>query len=391
VTTTPLRFLAAINERVLPEDTPPDFAFKYVDISQVDSNGGVAIPADDMRFESAPSRARRLAEPGSTVVSTVRTYLRAIGTVPVDATPLVFSTGFAVLRPLHIDPRFFGYICRSDGFVNEVVARSVGVSYPAISPSDLRDIRLPSPDSHEQRRIADFLDDRVARIDQIITARNSQSALLIPRRRAAVAQAVAGLPKLPIRRLLRRVITGGTPGPEADSPGGLSWFSPGAFRADLTLGQPTRSVEPSACVEFPANTVVMVGIGATAGKVAWLDKRASGNQQLTCLEHHPQVAEARFLLHQLDALGDSLLRSAPAATLPIINNESLRAFNVAIAELQEQHRLSEEWDSRLAQDSEISGRLERSVHLLNEYKQALITAAVTGELDVTTAGSGIPG
>jgi type I restriction enzyme S subunit len=31
------------------------------------------------------------------------------------------------------------------------------------------------------------------------------------------------------------------------------------------------------------------------------------------------------------------------------------------------------------------------VHLLNEYKQALITAAVTGELDVTTAGSGIPG
>jgi type I restriction enzyme S subunit len=34
--------------------------------------------------------------------------------------------------------------------------------------------------------------------------------------------------------------------------------------------------------------------------------------------------------------------------------------------------------------------LERSIELLTEYKQSLITAAVTGELDVTTAGSGIP-
>jgi len=289
------------------------------------------------------------------------------------------------------DGRYLAWWARHAWASGQIAAVCSGANIQHIGSDGLKRLTIDVPTVEEQRRIADFLDDRVARIDQIITARNSQSALLIPRRRAAVAQAVAGLPKLPIRRLLRRVITGGTPGPEADSPGGLSWFSPGAFRADLTLGQPTRSVEPSACVEFPANTVVMVGIGATAGKVAWLDKRASGNQQLTCLEHHPQVAEARFLLHQLDALGDSLLRSAPAATLPIINNESLRAFNVAIAELQEQHRLSEEWDSRLAQDSEISGRLERSVHLLNEYKQALITAAVTGELDVTTAGSGIPG
>ncbi len=35
--------------------------------------------------------------------------------------------------------------------------------------------------------------------------------------------------------------------------------------------------------------------------------------------------------------------------------------------------------------------LEASIGLLTEYKQSLITAAVTGDLDVTTAGSGIPG
>ncbi len=35
--------------------------------------------------------------------------------------------------------------------------------------------------------------------------------------------------------------------------------------------------------------------------------------------------------------------------------------------------------------------LAQSVDLLTEYKQSLITAAVTGDLDVTTAGSGVPG
>ena len=41
--------------------------------------------------------------------------------------------------------------------------------------------------------------------------------------------------------------------------------------------------------------------------------------------------------------------------------------------------------------TELLGALEAQVLRLQEYKQSLITAAVTGELDVTTANSGIPG
>lgn len=178
MTAVPLRYIAAVNETVLPENTPPDFAFKYIDISQVDGNSKMTIPIDVVTFDAAPSRARRVAAVGSTVVSTVRTYLRAIGTVPDSEEPLIFSTGFAVLTPTQGDPRYFGYACRSDNFVQEVVSRSVGVSYPAISPADLMDISLPSPDLEEQRRIADFLDDRVACIDRIVGARRLQSDLV---------------------------------------------------------------------------------------------------------------------------------------------------------------------------------------------------------------------
>lgn len=52
---------------------------------------------------------------------------------------------------------------------------------------------------------------------------------------------------------------------------------------------------------------------------------------------------------------------------------------------------------RLATDDDLTtmraeqGQLQKSIDLLTEYKQSLIAAAVTGELEVTTAGSGIPG
>ena len=87
-----------------------------------------------MRFENAPSRARRLVGKGDTVVSTVRTYLRAVWAASGDLDRIVVSTGFAVLSPKNINPGFFSWWVRSDAFIEEVVARSTGVSYPAGTP-----------------------------------------------------------------------------------------------------------------------------------------------------------------------------------------------------------------------------------------------------------------
>src|SRR6266852_7224835 len=53
-----LKYVAAMNSDVLPEDTNPDYLLKYVDISNVDSNG-LIIDVQGLRFEDAPSRARR--------------------------------------------------------------------------------------------------------------------------------------------------------------------------------------------------------------------------------------------------------------------------------------------------------------------------------------------
>lgn len=401
--TAPLRYLAAVNERVLPEDTPSDFTFKYVDISQVDSNGTVTIPADDTAFGAAPSRARRLAEPGSAVVSTVRTYLRAIATVPPARDPLVFSTGFAVLRPLRMESRFFGYACRSDAFVNEVVARSVGVSYPAISPNDLLDIHLPTPDPEEQRRIADFLDDRLFRIDQITDARRHQAVLLDLARTETLRQLTGGERDASTwshPRVAHVFRTGSGSTPPSDRleyyDGGVPWVNTGDVRDGLLLAT-ARTVTDAALktfptlVQHPAGSLViaMYGQGATKGRAAMLATSACVNQ--ACCVLIGDSLHTRWAFHWFRAHKREIVELANGAGQPNLSQEIIRNVRMALPPDRDIGRLLDEIEEREDQSAEIQKALSRQIRLLQEFKQSLITAAVAGELDVSTSGSGIPG
>ena len=76
-TVIPLKRLVRINERALPESTDPEREIRYVDISSV-GRGKLVKEPERMSFSDAPSRARRLVRQGDTIVSTVRTYLRAV-------------------------------------------------------------------------------------------------------------------------------------------------------------------------------------------------------------------------------------------------------------------------------------------------------------------------
>src|SRR5581483_2963900 len=143
-----LKYSTSINDENLPESTSPDFEFGYVDISSVDASAGITA-VEEMVFEDAPSRARRIVRDGDTIVSTVRTYLRAIASVRAPRENLIVSTGFAVIRPKVIKSGFLSYALKESGFVEAVMARSVGVSYPAINASEIGMIRIPLPPSIE--------------------------------------------------------------------------------------------------------------------------------------------------------------------------------------------------------------------------------------------------
>jgi type I restriction enzyme, S subunit len=187
-----LKYMSTVNDEALNEDTDPTHEILYVDISSVNSMQGI-VKKDVMIFETAPSRARRKVRNGDVIVSTVRTYLRAIAPIIEPESNLIVSTGFAVVRPTKdLESKFAEYALRANYFVDTVVARSAGVSYPAINASELITIDIILPPVDEQVEIAFYLNRETYKIDALISRINDSIEKLREYRTALISAAVTG-------------------------------------------------------------------------------------------------------------------------------------------------------------------------------------------------------
>lgn len=103
----------------------------------------------------------------------------------------ICSTGFCVVTPNEkLHPKFGYYLLQSDYFVQKIVSESVGVSYPAISSTEIGNMSIAIPDPEEQTRIALHLDNKCAEIDTLIAAKEKTNALLKERRQSIIYEAV---------------------------------------------------------------------------------------------------------------------------------------------------------------------------------------------------------
>lgn len=147
----PLKFYASSNDESLSSKTPSNYKFNYIDIS---TTGFRKLKKEPVftTFEEAPSRARRIVREGDTILSTVRTYLKAILYIDNTKDGNVVSTGFAVLRPKDgVYPPLLSYALSCDYFINAVIRNSVGVSYPAINDKKLLSLKLALPKSYDEQ------------------------------------------------------------------------------------------------------------------------------------------------------------------------------------------------------------------------------------------------
>ena len=168
-----IKFSTNVNKKTLNESTAQDFEFNYIDIESV--NGSTIEKTQKLTFANAPSRARRLLQKGDVIVSTVRTYLKAIAQVPDIEGNIVASTGFAVFSPSKIlFSDYLKYLAVNDYFIQSVVSRSKGANYPAIAPSELVTIKTPITPINEQQQIVNFLDYKTGQCDRFIANRQKQ-------------------------------------------------------------------------------------------------------------------------------------------------------------------------------------------------------------------------
>lgn len=187
-----LKFSTLINNKTLTDKTDKDYVIRYVDIGNVDKNGLVGEP-EQLRFEDAPSRARRIVSDGDTIISTVRTYLKALAYFERADDNLIASTGFAVLTSGEkCDEKFLYYFVSSDYFIQQVSYRAVGIMYPSIGLYDIGSIKLLLPPFEEQKQIVEYLQKELSKIDTLIETAKAEITLIEEYKTSLINEVVTG-------------------------------------------------------------------------------------------------------------------------------------------------------------------------------------------------------
>lgn len=192
-----LKNVCSTNNASLSDKTSKEFEFDYVDIGSVSFELGIH-KTEKYTFQNAPSRARKIARLGDIIVSTVRTYLRAIDIInSEEKEKYIYSTGFAILSPLkNILSEFMIYICRSEYFTNQVSIYSTGINYPSINDTALKMIYIVMPPLSEQQSIADYLDQKCSEIDELISIKQRKIEKLKDYKKSLIFECVTGKRKV---------------------------------------------------------------------------------------------------------------------------------------------------------------------------------------------------
>ena len=188
-----LKDVARVNANALPAGTDADYEFDYLEISNVNYNGVVSTDAiEHLRFEDAPSRARRRVASGSTVISSVRPNLQAVAFFASAPKHLICSTGFNVVEPQSnkLAPQFTYYHLLSENARQYFEAAATGVGYPAIGDKDFNAFTVTLPPLPEQQRISTYLDASCAAIDAAVSAKRRQLDTLDALRKSIIQRAV---------------------------------------------------------------------------------------------------------------------------------------------------------------------------------------------------------
>ena len=196
---------------------------------------------------------------------------------------------------------------------------------------------------------------------------------------------------LHLRRLVKSVKTGGTPSGAEEhyyEESGYNWHTPGDFSDDIYLGNSERTLSELGREEvrlFPPMTVMMVGIGATIGKVGLSQRESSCNQQINGIVCNDKL-NAIFATYYLKTVRDLILKCGKYTTMPIINQEETKSLIITAPPIKEQQAITAFLDGETSRIDTLIEKINLSVEKLKEFRSAIITAAVTGQIDVATWG-----
>jgi type I restriction enzyme, S subunit len=333
--------------------------------------------------------------------------------------PACLNSHLLLFRPIkssigrHFFPRFLFYFFQTDYFQEYIKVNGTGATFLGISQYAVGKFEIVAPAIEEQESIAAFLDRETATIDALVAEQLRLMELLKEKRQAVISHAVTkGLnPRAPKRdsgikwigevpahwglKPIKHLVTcksGGTP-----SKGNLEYWDgdvPWASSKDLKSEQlndtedhiTVKAIDDGASELVPAGSILIVVRGMILIHTFPVVKAlvpVAINQDLKALTPYPglDIDYLAWLLRgsSLETLG-RVDEAAHGTT--VLRMDVWTSMILPLPPIAEQRTIVEEIEKSVKQLDALGRDAQQAIDLLQERRSALISAAVTGQIDV---------
>ena len=277
-----------------------------------------------------------------------------------------------------------------------------GGAVPSINESEIGNIPIAYPSLSEQRTIANFLDQKTEQIDELIRIKERRIELLQEQRTA----------------LINQVVTKGLDPNVEMKPSGVEWIGEipknwGMKRlkyiADLNMGQsppsegynsdqfgtpflqgnaefgahhPTPKIYCPTAKKYANQGDILLSVRAPVGAINIANQEYGIGRGLCAIRPRANQLKHRYAKYLLGIVRAELHAVATGSTYDAVTVDEVSNVTCVVPSLSEQAQISDFLDRKTKQIDELIAAEQRKIERLKEYRQSLISEAVTGKIDV---------
>lgn len=386
------RYEAMINRGQVDPREEPWSGMTLIAPNHIESNTGRIISVETAEEQGADS-GKYLLEPGQLVYSKIRPALNKAAIAETQA--LCSADMYAMSFTDRVEPRFALYYVLARPFHTFATIISMRVKMPKVNREELADAPWPVPPLDEQRAIADYLDRETARIDTLIEEQQRLIEMLRERRWAVVERGVALLDwNTPLKSVATLIQTGPF-GSQLKSgeyeDGGTSVINPSHMVAGEVVPDPRIAVSAEKAEQLARHRLeegdLIAARRGDLGRCAVVGPSAAGflcgtGSAVIRLDRTRVDPSFAAIVFSSRRNRDALALASVGSTMENLNSDIIGALRFPVPPLDEQRRLTAELEQATAKIDTLIAETERFIELARERRAALITAAVTGQIDV---------
>ena len=377
-----IKNIASIN----PKSDKLPASFVYIDLESV--SNGILTKEETICLKNAPSRAQRLLNNEDVLFQLVRPYQK--NNFYFDkGDGFVASTGYAQIRA-KCSSRFLFHYLHVQSFVNKVIVRCTGTSYPAINSEDLSKIHIHLPTLPEQKKIASFLtavDERIQRLSRKKTLLEQYKKGVMQKifsRKIRFKPAMSGAEgddkgrdfpeweEIALKQVISEFIV-----PMRDKPtdlkGEIPWCRIEDFNGKYLYGSKSNQGVSLTTVKlmnlkiYPINTL-LVSCSANLGFCAITKTELISNQTFIGLVPNTAKANVEFLYYLMSLSSKRLNILSSGTTISYLSREQFEEFKVEFPSLPEQQKIASFLSSIDKKIDLVNTQLEKT----REWKKGLL-------------------